>query len=300
MQNITFFVEPIERPYETSWKMGKLYLNRFAIDENAAFEIQSIYMLSPMKGLGFSNTPDPNKEWQDSEIFKAGLRAIAEAGLHESKIHFMYVGNYIEYSRINSILESSIANGMKKYNINSVLLTTISQERERLITKEATEEYYDRKIQYSYDSTMRHGPWNIKISVNDDLESLFEDLKIGRKVKKLEWSYFLPELTEKDLQLVETRNESHLKTYICYWEPVHVYKTLYTYTGINWLKRRRPRYGDPDISKWKMKRSRSTSKFLKAVCFRWSFKFERRHLDAVEEIFEGTQIQSLLDYKYDF
>ena len=296
MQNITFFVEPIERPYETSWKMGKLYMNRFTIDENAAFEIQSIYILSPMECLAFSHTPDPNKESQDSEIFEAGLRAIAEAGLHESKIHFIYVGNYTEYGRYDSILESFIANGMKKYNINSVLLTTISQERERLITKEATEEYYDRKIQYSYDSTMRHGPWNIKTSVNDDLESLFEDLKIGRKVKKLEWSYFLPELTEKELPLVETRDEDHLKTYSCYWDPIHVNKTLFS----NWFRRRRPRYGDPDISKWKMKRSRSTSKFLKAVCFRWSFKFERRHLDTVEETFEGTQIQSLLNHKYDF
>ena len=49
MQNITFFVEPIERPYETSWKMGKLYMNRFTIDENAAFELQSIRLLPPNK-----------------------------------------------------------------------------------------------------------------------------------------------------------------------------------------------------------------------------------------------------------
>ena len=46
MHIIIFFFEPSEKLYETPFKIGKLYLNRFAIDENAAFEIPSNYLLS--------------------------------------------------------------------------------------------------------------------------------------------------------------------------------------------------------------------------------------------------------------
>ena len=46
MENIIFFFEPSERLYETPLKIGKLYLNRLKIDENAVFEIPSIYTLS--------------------------------------------------------------------------------------------------------------------------------------------------------------------------------------------------------------------------------------------------------------
>ena len=46
MHNIFFFFEPSEKLYETPFKIGRLYLNRFAIDENAACEIPAIYILS--------------------------------------------------------------------------------------------------------------------------------------------------------------------------------------------------------------------------------------------------------------
>ena len=41
-----FFFEPSEKLYETPLKIGNLYLNRFTIDENTAFEILPIYELS--------------------------------------------------------------------------------------------------------------------------------------------------------------------------------------------------------------------------------------------------------------
>ena len=49
MKNVIFFFEPSEILYETPLKIGILYLNRFTIDENAAFEIQSIRLLPPNK-----------------------------------------------------------------------------------------------------------------------------------------------------------------------------------------------------------------------------------------------------------
>jgi len=46
MHDIIFFFEPSEKLYETPLKIGKLYLNRFSIDEIAASEIHSVYFLS--------------------------------------------------------------------------------------------------------------------------------------------------------------------------------------------------------------------------------------------------------------
>ena len=51
MENIIFFFEPSERFYETPLKIGKLYLNRLKIDENAVFEISSIYTLSSVTNI---------------------------------------------------------------------------------------------------------------------------------------------------------------------------------------------------------------------------------------------------------
>ena len=47
MKNLIFFFEPSEKLYEAPLKIGRLYLNRFTIDEDAGFEIQSIHLLTP-------------------------------------------------------------------------------------------------------------------------------------------------------------------------------------------------------------------------------------------------------------
>ena len=54
-----------------------------------------------------------------------------------------------------------------------------------LITKEAMENYCK-------------GKYNKKISVNEDLELLFEDLRLGKEPDKEIRTYFLPKLTEED------------------------------------------------------------------------------------------------------
>ena len=46
MYNTIFFFEPSEKLYETPFKIGNLYMNRFTIDENAAYEIPLINFMS--------------------------------------------------------------------------------------------------------------------------------------------------------------------------------------------------------------------------------------------------------------
>ena len=52
-----------------------------------------------------------------------------------------------------------------------------------------------------------------KDSVNDDLESLFGTIRLGEKLDEKVRSYFLPKLTEEELDLVERRDPSYFQTF---------------------------------------------------------------------------------------
>ena len=45
MQNIVLLIEPSDLIFDISMKAGNMYLNRFCIDEDAAFESTGIYYL---------------------------------------------------------------------------------------------------------------------------------------------------------------------------------------------------------------------------------------------------------------
>ena len=48
-QNIVFFMEPSENAYTTPLKGGNMILNRFCIDEDAAFELSGVNFLKSRK-----------------------------------------------------------------------------------------------------------------------------------------------------------------------------------------------------------------------------------------------------------
>ena len=45
MQKIVLFIEPIDELFSTPLKIGNLFMNRFAVDEDAASEILKIFEL---------------------------------------------------------------------------------------------------------------------------------------------------------------------------------------------------------------------------------------------------------------
>ena len=45
MQNLVVFMEPFEDAFDTPLKGGNMILNRFCIDEDAAFELSGVYSL---------------------------------------------------------------------------------------------------------------------------------------------------------------------------------------------------------------------------------------------------------------
>ena len=44
-QNLVVWMDPTQKAYETSLKAGKMILNRFCIDEDAAFELSGVNSL---------------------------------------------------------------------------------------------------------------------------------------------------------------------------------------------------------------------------------------------------------------
>ena len=89
---------------------------------------------------------------------------------------------------------------MKKYKINKVTVTIIHLNRQNLMTKEKMLDYCN-------------GKKDEKVSVNEDLDSLFEDLRLGKEPDKELNIYFLPQLTEEELELVERKDENFMDTF---------------------------------------------------------------------------------------
>ena len=52
MQNLVVFMEPSEHAYDNPAKAGNMILNRFCIDEDAAFELS-----------GISSLKKPSRDW---------------------------------------------------------------------------------------------------------------------------------------------------------------------------------------------------------------------------------------------
>ena len=221
MQNLVVLMEPSENAWRFPLKGGNMILNRFCIDEDAAFELSGVNYLKKYRSLYFSDTEKGKeyskncihsysklnfhehlvilqKEHFDEKVITAALKKISENEPKELKIHFVYAGRYY-FLWNEDKLRSIILNGMKKHKIKSVMLTSIYLRRWNLITKEEMESYCK-------------GEKDEKDSVNDDLESLFENIRLGKEPDEEVYTYFLPKLTEEELELVEKRDPSYLQT----------------------------------------------------------------------------------------
>ena len=150
---------------------------------------------------------------EDSKIFDSEFRTLSEAGREDSQIHIIYDGSYYVVRKNATKMVPLLLNGIKKYKIK--LVTTIIQARDKLVTKERMEAYCSGQIQDLKidDNLTLH---LVNNSVNDDLETFFEECQIGKYSVWPSWSYFMPKLTTKELKLIEMRDENHLKTYSCY------------------------------------------------------------------------------------
>ena len=117
--------------------------------------------------------------------------------------HFIYCGSH--YFVEDKKLKEMILTKMRKYEIQSSILTNMEMWRLNLVTKEKVKKSYQGKLKN--DEVWEYG----EVSINDDLEEFFINLRNQKEVKEEEvFSFFTPKLTNEELKLVQEGNEEHL------------------------------------------------------------------------------------------
>ena len=110
MQDLYFFFERSECKTRTPYKIGNSYLNHFAINEDAAFEIKSVNFLqeSSAKMAEVWNEEEyekhklerSEKQNYDAEMLKSCLQRRSKFKgtiKEERQIHVIYVGHYYNF-----------------------------------------------------------------------------------------------------------------------------------------------------------------------------------------------------------
>ena len=157
--------------------------------------------------------------------------------------HFIYCRRYFFTSRAVENFRRMFLTNMKRYGIQSSMVTMLHMWRKNLITKEKAKEASEGKLKNEKN-------WKYQeVSINDDLEMFLTNILNSKEIKEEKvYSFFTPKLTKEELKLVEVKNKEHLKTY------------GYHYDGV-----------DPDVDPEEMKKSDSKSKYVHGTCVRRTF-----------------------------
>ena len=154
-------------------------------------------------------------------------------------MHIIIAGDgYFGYTELVDFLRNQI----NENDCNSFMLTDIYMYRELLISKEKMIQFCRGKSYRQFHHKTPTEKEFYKESINDDVNSLFEDIKLGRRPNPYTWTYFLPELTMRELELVENKDEEYFKNF-------------------KWSS-------NPDVDEAEMKTSTSSSKYVSAFCRR--------------------------------
>ena len=130
-------------------------------------------------------------------------------------------------------------------NSNSLMLTKVYMYRDLLISKEKAEIICNGKqpLQYNHKTVGGHF---YEESVNDDVDGLLNDLKLGKLPKLFTWTFWIPEITLNDHNLIENKDKEYFNTF-------------------KWSS-------NPDVDEAEMKLSTSKSKYVSSYCRRKTVK----------------------------
>ena len=158
MQKLILLTEKSEDLYKTHSKIGKLFINRLLIDEQASFELMTCLEFQKSSDkIGdedHDEYPDHEYERKEKEIFDSEVleNAIQLVSLSQPdlKPHFIYAGEYYlldVFSQLTPTLEDIrskiiefIVLKMEEYNVRDAMLTFLFMERLHLVTKETMKE----------------------------------------------------------------------------------------------------------------------------------------------------------------
>jgi len=180
----------------------------------------------------------------DLEIFDGGVKSISDFGKDDLMPHFIYCGiHYFGPEERIEKLKEIILTIMRKYGIQSAIMTMLDMSRMNLVTKEKVKKAYKGELKNDEDWKDYEG------SINDDLERFLINLQNQKEVKdEGVGSFFTPKLTNEESKLVQEGYKEHLKTYLDHFR------------GLN-----------PDVDVEEMKKSDSKSKYVHAQCARLTF-----------------------------
>ena len=152
-------------------------------------------------------------------------------------MHIIYAGHYCIGTWQHETLVSLVTKALEKHDSQSAIITQIYMLRHVLITKEKMEELCLGKSDW--------GGYPLKESVNDDLESVFENFQHGRELEQFASTYFLPKLTHEELELVENADQDYFQSFY--------------------------RRKNPDVKDEKIKLSESNSEYVFGRCLRFTY-----------------------------
>ena len=147
-QQVILFIEPAEEEWRCQESIGNLYLNRFAIDEDTAYEVLGVYYLQQSsaelcdpKNDAYANyeIERQHKKRFDDEMFEKGIKLIAENRSSNVQTHIFIAGLLFEEG---SELMEYLSNLMRDREIPSILLTCFILNRIRVCTLEDVKSAY--------------------------------------------------------------------------------------------------------------------------------------------------------------
>ena len=91
------------------------------------------------------------KETNDLDIFDAGVKSILDFGKDDLMPHFIYCGYYYLRKERREKLKEIILTKMRKYDIQSSILTMLYMRRWKLVTKEKVKKAAEGKLKNDID-----------------------------------------------------------------------------------------------------------------------------------------------------
>ena len=160
------------------------------------------------------------KEKIDKSKIISEIQKTAARTSEDLQLHYVYAGNYYNSKKHAGKFHDWICLGFQEYKIKNKIfeirpsmVTMLRMMRNHVISKVRVDVFY-------------YGPKHAALaeaigierqSINDDLQEFFKKILSGENVVEGVSSYFLPMMAEKDLRLVRTNNEDHLRSYFSYY-----------------------------------------------------------------------------------
>ena len=149
-QQIILFIEPAKEEWKCQESIGNLYLNRFAIDEDAGHEVLGVYYLKQSSAEMCYEKHELyskyaierlQKERFDMKMIERGLKVIAKNRSSNIQTHiFISATSWVHEKQ--SQRNEYILNIMQHYKIASVIFTKLLMNRIRINAMEEVQSAY--------------------------------------------------------------------------------------------------------------------------------------------------------------